>query len=159
VRAGGEGPPAAHEDSGGSSEETFWGNELGLRNRNLRVVYNNVNGLQMGNFVTTKIRKEKERKKKGTLSVFKNVTKVARVLSALRRWDANILCCAETQTAWEGYSVRNKVDRELRTQDQYAGMIGSSSELPTCDNYMPGGTLMIYDGNWSGRVAKGVDPH
>ena len=43
--------------------------------------------------------------------------------------------------------------------DKYAGMIGSSSSTVCSNPYKPGGTLTVYDGNWSGRITRGVDPH
>ena len=41
----------------------------------------------------------------------------------------------------------------------YVGMTGSSSCTASGDAYKPGGTVTIYDGNWSGRISKGVDEH
>ena len=89
----------------------------------------------------------------------RNVTKVAGVMSALERWDANILCCAETQTAWEKCFVREQVEREMRRNDQYAGFVGSSSESVTSEAYKPGGTMMVLDGNWACRSKKYVDSY
>ena len=89
----------------------------------------------------------------------KRVDKMTDVLATLRKWDTNVLCLAESQCAWENYNVRDKVHEELRKVDQYAGLIGSSSCVACADAYKPGGTLTVYDGNWSSRVHKGVDTH
>ena len=85
--------------------------------------------------------------------------KVTGVVATLRKWDTNILCLSESQCAWENFHVRNNVQEELRKVDKYAGMIGSSSCVACGDSYKPGGTVTLYDGNWSGRLTKGVDPH
>ena len=52
-----------------------------------------------------------------------------------------------------------KVESEIRKCDQYAGMIGSSSESATCDPFKPDGTMTVFDGNRSSRITKGVDSH
>ena len=85
--------------------------------------------------------------------------KVTGILATLRNWNANILCLAETQCAWENHVCRNNVEQELRLIDGYAGMIGSSSCTACSDVYKPGGTLTVYDENWSGRITRGIDTH
>ena len=139
--------------------EAFWGDALGPRNDNLRVVYNNVDGLQIGEFLKAKIVNEKNRREQKALTGNKDTTKLTGVLSTIRSWGANVVCCAETQTAWKIFTVREKVESKLRRIDQYAGMVGSSSATATCNAYKPGGTLTIYDGNWSRRITKGIDSH
>ena len=52
----------------------------------------------------------KENEKNRSLSVIRDSTEMTGVMSTLRRWDANILCCAETQTALDIISVREKVE-------------------------------------------------
>ena len=79
------------------------------------------------------------------------------IVTALERWDTNILCLSETQTAWEVFSVRESVEKRLRMEDRYASLIGSSSEISTCESYKPGGTATIADGNWTCRISRGVD--
>jgi len=46
-----------------SSVVKFWSDNLGGRNKNLRVVYNNVNGLKIGDYLVTCIRNEIDKKK------------------------------------------------------------------------------------------------
>ena len=104
-------------------------------------------------------RRMKENEKNRSLSVIRDSTEMTGVMSTLRRWDANILCCAETQTAWDIFSVRYKVESEIRKCYQYAGMIGSSSESATCNPFKPGGTMTVFDRNWPSRITKGVDSH
>ena len=140
-----------------TTDRKFWGDTKGPRNEYLRVVYNNTNGLQIREFLTSIVKNELERKTKKSLTVGNNVTKVDGVLSALDRWEANVLCCAETQTAWEKVSVKEKVEKALRRKDQYACLVGSSSAIGACEAYKPGGTMTIVDGNWSSRVTKHVD--
>ena len=41
----------------------FWGDQLGPRHNYLRVVYNNVNGLMMGDYMAKKKKIEKNKKK------------------------------------------------------------------------------------------------
>ena len=139
------------------STSQFWGDDLGERQNSFRIVYNNVNGLQIGDYMKTKIKNEIDRKSSKALSCITDNTKVSGILTALERWDANVLCLAETQTAWEVFSVRESVEKGLRRQDRHAGLIGSSSAVSTCDPYKPGGTLTIIDGNWTSRINKGVD--
>ena len=140
-------------------ENKFWGDTLEARGSNFRVVYNNVNGLQIGDFIITKQKQQTEKRKIKMLTSTKDTTKVTGVLNAIQRWDANVLCLAETQTAWEKYKVRNKFVAEIRKKDSYANMVGSSSSIGVCESYKPGGTATIFDGNWSSRVTKGWDAH
>ena len=144
---------------GGTAQKDweFWGDQLGPRYDNMRIVYNNVNGLMIGDFIKKKNTYEKIRKREKALTREKDASKLRGVLSALRRWEANVLCLAETQTAWELHFVREVVAAELRSEDRYATMIGSSSSTATCDAYKPGGTLTVADGNWTSRISKDVD--
>ena len=122
-------------------------------------MYNNVNGLKVNDFLKSKVIEKYEKKKKKMLQGAKRVDKMTGVLATLRKWDTNVLCLAESQCTWENYNVRDKVHEELRKVDQYAGLIGSSSCVACADAYKPGVTLIVYDGNWSSRVHKGVDTH
>ena len=103
--AGEEGSPAkvdavcANEIKRDSSE--FWGDKLGPRDNYLRVLYNNTNGLQIGDHLVTTAKREVMKKDEKALRAAKSISKVSGIISALDRWDANIMCCAETQTAWE----------------------------------------------------------
>ena len=156
-------PVEMRNDTGNMTHEVevdeirFFGDEIKEKNGNLRIMYNNVNGLKINEFMKSKLFEEYERKKKKILTNVKKVDKVCGVLATLRKWDANIVSLSETQVAWENYNVRNKVSAELRKIDRYANMIGSSSCAACGDFYKPGGTLTIVDGNWSGRATTGVD--
>ena len=137
----------------------FWGDELKEREGTLRIMYNNVNGLKIGDFIKMKINDKINKKNKKMLKGKRSSEKVTGILATLRNWNANILCLAETQCAWENHVCRNNVEQELRLIDGYAGMIGSSSCTACSDVYKPGGTLTVYDGNWSGRITRGIDTH
>ena len=89
----------------------------------------------------------------------KRVEKISGVIATFRKWDTNIICLAETQCAWENFTVRNKVTEEIKKVDRYGNMVGSSSSVACGDIYKPGGTATFYDGNWAGRLKKSVDPH
>ena len=155
----GESPAVAVEDNQEEWFKKFWGDKLSNRNGNLRIVYNNVNGLKINEFIASKIKRRINRKKEGYLKEISDIQKVTGILSILDNWDANILCLAETQVAWENYVARNYVEKELRTIDRHAGMCGSSSATAGADLVKPGGTLTVYDGNWAGRIVnKGHDP-
>ena len=67
-----------------------------------------------------------ERKKDKMVSSPVERTKVARMLDLLRSWNANFVCMVETRTAWEMYSVREKVGQGLRRYDRNDGMVTSS---------------------------------
>jgi len=57
---------SAAERKGGVTEiatERFWGDEIGYIKNNMRIVYNNVKGLQIGNFLKSKTENEIKRKK------------------------------------------------------------------------------------------------
>ena len=142
-----------------NAKDIFFGDEMGRRDGNLRIIYNNVNGLKVKDFLKSKAIEKYEKKKKKTLHGAKKVEKISGVLATLRKYDANVLCLAETQCAWENYIIRDKVREELRRVDQYAGYIGSSSCVACSDVYKPGGTMTAYDGNWASRITKGVDTH
>ena len=150
-----------HVESGAEmdGEIRFFGDILGQRNGNLRVVYNNVNGLKIKDFMKCKMMEKYENQKKKILKNVKKVDKVSGIVALLRKWDTNIICMSETQVAWENYHVRNCVGEEVRRVDRYANIIGSSSSTACGDVYKPGGTATLYDGNWSSRTVKGVDSH
>ena len=141
------------------SEEDFWGDQLGPSHNYMRIVYNNVNGLRIGNYLSRMKKNKSICKNDKALTGAREPSKLSAVVSALSRWDANVLCCAETQTAWELHYVREAVAAEIRTVDRYATVVGSSSAAATCEAYKPGGTATIVDGNWSSRVTKNVDAH
>ena len=87
------------------------------------------------------------------------VTKVGRFIGIMREWEANIVCLAEMQTAWEIPGVSRAVIKEIRRQDQYGGFIGSSSAVASASAVKPVGTAIFYDGNWGCKIIdKGVDP-
>ena len=138
----------------------FWGDNLQQRDNNLRVIYNNINGLEIKEFVRSTISRRESRNKDKHLTEIKDTQKITGVFSLLRNWQANIICMAETRVAWEIRKVRDLVGKELRKVDRYASVIGSSSEIFCADAYKPGGTGMLCDGNWNSRVVnKGNDPH
>ena len=137
----------------------FFGNDLEEKGGNLRIMYNNVDGLKIGDFIKMKISDKIQKEKCPMLKEKRGVEKVTGILATLRSWDANILCLAETQTAWDNYICRMNVGNELRKIDGHAGFIGSSSSAVCCSVYKPGGTLTVYDGNWASRISKGVDKH
>ena len=56
VRDGEEGSPAMVGEGGMTSSNDFWGDELGNRQDYFRVVYNNVNGLMIGDYMKTKLK-------------------------------------------------------------------------------------------------------
>ena len=101
VRAGEEGSPAMVGEGGMTSSNDFWGDELGNRQDYFRVVYNNVNGLMIGDYMKTKLKNEMDRKSSKALSCIKDKTKVSGIVTALERWNTNMLCLSETQMAWE----------------------------------------------------------
>ena len=137
----------------------FWGDDLKEKDGNLRVMYNNVDGLKIKDFLKAKMKEKYDRKSKKMLKAPKTSQKLTGILATLRNWDANILCLSETQTAWENYIVRDKVEAELRSMDKNARLIGSSSCAACSEVYKPGGTLTVYDGNWASRISRGTDPH
>ena len=155
--AGEEGSSVKVDSWDGSEDIVVFGDKIGKRNGALRIMYNNVNGLKVNDFIKSKVIGKYEKKKLKILQSTKKVEKMTGALATIRKWDANVVCLAESQCAWEHYHVRDLVGEELRTIDKYAGFIGSSSCAASGDTYKPGGTLTIYDGNWSGRITKGVD--
>ena len=74
---------------------------MGPKNKNLRIFYNNVNGLNINEFMKTKYQGHQNPDTKQIMKGMRSTQKVTGILSILRSWDANILCLAETQSAWE----------------------------------------------------------
>jgi len=159
TREGGSLVESDGNDSEASDNVVFFGDKIGNRDGNLRIMYNNVNGLKVNEFLKSKAIEKYEIRNKKALSGAKSVDKIPGVLATIRKWDTNIICLSESQCAWENYNVRDSVNKELRTIDRYAGLIGSSSCVACADAYKPGGTLTVYDGNWASRINKGIDPH
>ena len=70
------------------------------------------------------------------------------------------MCLAETQTAWEVPTIKKSVMKEIRRQDQYGACVGSSSKVASASVVKPGGSAMIWDGNWGRKIIeKGEDPY
>jgi len=127
--------------------EEFWGDQLAHREGCIRIVYNNCDGLQIKEYLRAMATQRREIKKEQMLSSATEVTKVGRCVGLLRAWNANIVCLAETQTAWEIPTVQRSLLKEIRRQDQYGGYVGSSSSLASASVVKPGGSAMIWDGN------------
>ena len=98
-------------------EENFFGNKMGNRNVNLRILYNNVNGLKINDFLKSKVAESYEKRTKKILKNVKKVEKITGVMATLRKLDVNIICLAESQVAWEIFHVREKIQEELRRVD------------------------------------------
>jgi len=140
--------------------EEFWGDQLAHREGCIRIVYNNCDGLQIKEYLRAMATQRREIKKEQMLSSATEVTKVGRCVGLLRAWNANIVCLAETQTAWEIPTVQRSLLKEIRRQDQYGGYVGSSSSLASASVVKPGGSAMIWDGNWGRKIMeKGEDPY
>jgi len=121
----------------------------------LRIFYNNCNGLQAGELLKAKLQQRLLKKKEGNLNESIQYTKVRGLSGAMQKMDANIMCLAETQTAWENWSVRATITKEFRRRDQYTSVTGSTSKTKSFSVVKPGGTAIIADGNWSSRTTKG----
>ena len=106
------------DDSEGSDNVVFFGNKIGNRDGNLRIMYNNVNGLKVNEFLISKAIEKHEIRNKKVLSGAKRVDKMSGVLATIRKWDTSIIRLSESQCAWENYNVRDSVNQELRTIDK-----------------------------------------
>ena len=73
-------------------EENFFGNKMGNRNRNLRILYNNVNGLKINDFLKSKVAESYEKRTKKILKNVKKVEKITGVMATLRKLDVNVIC-------------------------------------------------------------------
>ena len=160
----GEGPTAkrriGHTNDMEENIEEFWGDQLENREGCIRIAYNNCDGLQIKDYLRTMAAQRREIKKEKMLTCATEVTKVGRCIGMMREWNANIVCLAETQTAWEVPSVSRAVMKEIRRQDQYGGFVGSSSAVATASVVKPGGSAIFFDGDWGCRIIeKGEDPH
>ena len=125
----------------------------------LRIFYNNCNGLQAGELLKAKLQQRLTKKKDGYLNETIQYTKIRGLSGAMQKMDTNIMCLAETQTAWENWNVREAITKEFRRRDQYTSVTGSTSKTKSFSVVKPGGTAIISDGNWSSRTTKrGQDP-
>ena len=131
----GEGPTAQMRQSqwNGKEEnvEEFWGDEIEHRDGSIRIVYNNCDGMQIKDFLRNMAVQKSAKIKSKMIKSPIEVSKVGQCVGLLRTWDANLICLAETQTAWEIKGVTSAVTKEVKRIDQYGGMIGSSSALAT----------------------------
>ena len=62
VGTGEEGSSVTEESRVGGTDNDFWGNALDPRHENLLIVYNNANGLQIGDYLKHTIKNEVNRK-------------------------------------------------------------------------------------------------
>ena len=76
--------------------EIFWGDDIGPKNINSQIFYNNVNGLNINEFMKTKYQGYQNSDTKQIMKLIRSAQKLTGILSILRSWDANILCLAET---------------------------------------------------------------
>jgi len=135
-------------------------NMLPSEDGTLRILYNNCNGLQPGELLKAKLKQRIEKKKDGYLSESVQYTKVKGMCGTMKKLNTNIMCLSETQTAWENTGVRDAIAKEFRRNDRYTSLTGSSSKAQAFSVVKPGGTAIIADGNWSGRIIKrGEDPY
>ena len=66
---------AAEERGSKRAEEPdFWGDPLGPRDKYMRILYNNVNGLKVGEFISTREKLERDRREDKTLTPAKDTT-------------------------------------------------------------------------------------
>ena len=125
----------------------------------MRIIYNNCNGLQMNEYVKAKIKENKSKKEQRYLAESSQYTKIRGIVGIMKDWSANVLCLSETQTAWESAITKTLMSKELRRVDQYATMVGSSSDIKSASLVKPGGTMMCNDGTFGSRIIeKGRDP-
>ena len=116
--------------------------------------------MQIKDFLRDRAIKKSELNKKQMLKCPTDVSKVGRCIGLLRTWEANVVCLSETQTAWEIPKITSAVAKEVKRMDRYGGIIGSSSNIATSSVVKPGGSAMVWDGNWGSRIIeKGTDPY
>ena len=124
----------------------------------LRLLYNNCNGLQVNEYFKSQLRQKAQKKKEEYLNETKEITKVGGVIGAMKMLSVNVMCLSETQTAWEKGIVRQAITKEIKKQDKYASITGSSSEVISASFVKPGGTAVFSDGDWTSRIIKkGMD--
>ena len=71
----------------------------------------------------------------------------------------NVLCLAETQTAWDRRITRDMMGKELKKRDQYATITASTSKMKAASLVKPGGTMICAYGTLISKdVERGQDP-
>ena len=120
----------------------------------MRILYNNCNGLQMNEYIKNKLRQKKQKQDKKCLQEAQQHITISGLIGAMKALSVNVLCLSETQIAWEKRITRDMVGKELRKNDQYYTMIGSTSNIQGASLVKPGGTMICADGTLTSRVIE-----
>ena len=120
----------------------------------LRIYYNNCNGVEIHKLALSKMRLNKVKRTKRFSGEMLLDTKAEQMMYQLFEWNANIICLGETNVAWEKKPARILLQNITRTFDKEASWITTSSHTACRTLYKPGGVGMIIDGKWSGRTTE-----
>ena len=78
--------------------------------------------------------------------------KIEQMLEKIFAWDVNITCLAQTCVAWEHTKARKVVNLVTTSFDRNVFCTTSTSKANPGSLYKPGGTAILIDGDWAGKI-------
>ena len=124
----------------------------------VRIFFNNCNGLQVNKLITSKMIQKKTKKDKKFLGRTTSDSKAEKMIDQMCNWKIDLVCLSETNVAWENDTARRVFNLIKYPYDKRSCWITSSSITPTPSLVKPGGTAMLVDSKYTGKIVdRGAD--
>ena len=128
-------------------------------NKNLRVYYNNCNGLEINNLVSDHIKQKKDKATNQYIADIEVPSKLDNIIQQMRAWNVDVVSLAEVCTDWNKQIPRRIIQQVTKKYHQTGSWTVSTSNIDMDNFWKPGGTGMLSMGVSNGRVKdRGVDP-
>jgi hypothetical protein len=86
-----------------------------------------------------------------------NCDKWKSTLIQMKELKIDLLGLSETCTNWNNVKIKNKFVKTLKRQDRNHTISTSSIDTELLQNYIPGGTATILNGNWLSRFSDNIE--
>ena len=121
--------------------------------------YNNCNGLEVNNLISTYIQQKRDKITYNYLKDNDVPTKLDSLLQQMKLWDTDVIMLSETCVAWEERIPRRVIQSTTQRYESNACWTAASSKLSVSSYVKPGGTSIVSLGRSSGTLTdQGTDP-
>ena len=125
----------------------------------LRIFYNNINGLEINNLTKTVIQRQNEKKSIKVIQESETYSKFEALLIQMSQWEVNVTALAEPCVDWKNIIPRRIIRKVSSKYNSTGCYTVATSDLNVANYLKPGGALIHSDNEWSGRITeKGTDP-
>ena len=125
----------------------------------IRLFYNNCNGISINNTIHTYLYQKRQKQKQRYLKDIDIPTKLDRLIQLTQGWETDIVCLAETNTAWEEKTPRRVIQKISKKYDDTCCWTVSSSSINMGNFLKPGGTGILATNGFPGKtIERGTDP-